>query len=47
MQSSASIPREGTYKWRRRKTIVRHILLQFANWMKRKENKATIAASTP
>jgi Transposase len=35
------------YKWRRRKTIVRHILLQFANWMKRKENKATIAASTP
>ena len=32
------------YKWRRRKTIVRHILLQFANWMKRKENKATMAA---
>ena len=32
------------YKWRRRKTIIRHILLQFANWMKRKENKATIAA---
>jgi hypothetical protein len=32
------------YKWRRRKTIVRHILLQFANWMKRKENKAQIAA---
>lgn len=32
------------YKWRRRKTIVRHILLQFANWMKRKENQAQIAA---
>ena len=32
------------YKWRRRKTIVRHILLQFANWMKRKENKSTLAA---
>jgi hypothetical protein len=30
------------YKWRRRKTIVRHILLQFAIWMKRKENKAPI-----
>jgi len=27
------------YKWRRRRTIVRHILLQFQNWMKRKENK--------
>jgi len=27
------------YKWRRRKTIIRHILLQFANWLKRKENK--------
>lgn len=26
------------YKWRRRRTIVRHILLQFGNWMKRKEN---------
>lgn len=25
------------YKWRRRRTIVRHILLQFQNWMKRKE----------
>lgn len=31
------------YKWRRRKTIVRHILLQFGNCMKRKENKATMA----
>jgi hypothetical protein len=29
------------YKWRRRRTIVRHILLQFQNWMKRKENKPT------
>lgn len=28
------------YKWRRRRTIVRHILLQFAHWMKRKENQA-------
>lgn len=27
------------YKWRRRRTIVRHILLQFQTWMKRKENK--------
>jgi hypothetical protein len=26
------------YKWRRRRTIVRHILLQFQNWLKRKEN---------
>lgn len=25
------------YKWRRRRTIVRHILLQFQNWMKHKE----------
>ena len=32
------------YKWRRRRTIVRHILLQFANWMKRKENYAKLAA---
>ena len=32
------------YKWRRRRTIIRHILLQFDNWMKRKENRATIAA---
>jgi hypothetical protein len=32
------------YKRRRRKTIVRHILLQFGNWMKRKENKAKMAA---
>ncbi|MEO8269204.1 MAG: transposase [Aureliella sp.] len=32
------------YKWRRRRTIVRHILLQFANWMKRKENAAHAAA---
>jgi hypothetical protein len=31
------------YKWRRRRTIVRHILLQFENWMKRKETKAVIA----
>jgi hypothetical protein len=30
------------YKWRRRRTIVRHILLQFENWMKRKETKAVI-----
>lgn len=34
------------YKWRRRKTIVRHILLQFANWMKCKENQAQLANST-
>jgi hypothetical protein len=32
------------YKWRRRRTIVRHILLQFANWMKRKQNNAKLAA---
>jgi len=32
------------YKWRRRRTIVRHILLQFSNWMKRKENRAAVAA---
>lgn len=32
------------YKWRRRKTIVRHLLLQFANWMKRKENSPAMAA---
>lgn len=31
------------YKWRRRRTIVRHILLQFDNWMKRKENTPQIA----
>ena len=31
------------YKWRRRRTIVRHILLQFANWMKRKEYNAKLA----
>lgn len=31
------------YKWRRRRTIVRHILLQFQNWMKRKEYKPAIA----
>jgi len=30
------------YKWRRRRTIVRHILLQFENWMQRKETKAVI-----
>ncbi len=32
------------YKWRRRRTIIRHILLQFANWLKRKENKALATA---
>jgi transposase-like protein len=32
------------YKWRRRRTIVRHILLQFQNWIKRKENPANLAA---
>jgi hypothetical protein len=32
------------YKWRRRRTIVRHILLQFGNWMKRKENAALSVA---
>jgi hypothetical protein len=31
------------YKWRCRRTIVRHILLQFENWMKRKETRAEIA----
>lgn len=31
------------YKWRRRRTIIRHILLQFQNWMKRKETKPAIA----
>ena len=31
------------YKWRRRRTIVRHILLQFENWMKRKEMKPEMA----
>jgi hypothetical protein len=31
------------YKWRRRRTIVRHILLLFENWMKRKETRAEIA----
>lgn len=31
------------YKWRSRRTIVRHILLQFENWMKRKETRAEIA----
>jgi hypothetical protein len=31
------------YKWRRRRTIIRHILLQFQNWMKRKENKPATA----
>lgn len=30
------------YKWRRRRTIVRHILLQFGNWLKRKENQTQI-----
>ncbi len=32
------------YKWRRRRTIVRHILLQFQNWLKRKENKMNAAS---
>lgn len=32
------------YKWRRRRTIIRHILLQFQNWMKRKENKPATAS---
>ena len=31
------------YKWRRRRTIVRHLLLQFANWMKRKESNPALA----
>ena len=31
------------YKWRRRRTIVRHILLQFDNWLKRKEFPAQLA----
>ena len=31
------------YKWRRRRTIFRHILLQFSNWMKRKENGLEVA----
>jgi transposase-like protein len=35
---------KARYKWRRRETIVRHILLQFENRMKRKESKATMAA---
>lgn len=32
------------YKRRHRRTIVRHLLLQFANWMKRKKNVALSAA---
>jgi len=32
------------YKWRRRRTIVRHILLQFQYWNKPKENPANLAA---
>lgn len=32
------------YKWRRRKTILRHILLQFAHWMKRPENSEVLAS---
>lgn len=32
------------YKWRSRRTIIRHILLQFANWMKRKENPSPMTA---
>jgi len=31
------------YQWRRRRTIIRHILLQFQNWIKHKENKPAIA----
>jgi hypothetical protein len=31
------------YKWRRRRTIVRHILLQFENRMKHKETRTEIA----
>jgi Transposase len=34
------------YKWRRRRTIVRHILLQFQNWMKRKKNSTQLAAES-
>lgn len=30
------------YKWRRRRTIVRHILLQFGIWLKHKENQHQI-----
>lgn len=32
------------YKWRRRKTILRHILLQFQNWINRKEIAGARAA---
>lgn len=32
------------YKWRRRKTIIRHLLLQFQNWRKHRENTETLAA---
>lgn len=32
------------YKWRRRRTIVRHIMLQFENWMKRREITPEMAA---
>jgi len=32
------------YKWRRRRKIVRHILLQFENWIKRKKNTVAMAA---
>ena len=32
------------YKWRRRVTIVRHILMQFENWMNRKKNESTMTA---
>ena len=28
------------YKWRRSKTIVRHVLLQFQNWLETKQTKA-------
>ena len=32
------------YKWRRRKTIIRHILLQFARWTNSPKNNETLAA---
>lgn len=36
-------PEKVRYKWRCRRTIVRHILLQLNDWMKRKENKPEAA----
>ncbi|MCA9121593.1 MAG: transposase [Planctomycetaceae bacterium] len=30
------------YKWRRRRAIIRHILLQFQNWMNHNENNPAI-----